>query len=150
MKTLVAAKIVLSLHIRKLGDTLKHCHVAASRDRDPIESTVFHSHHSDDVFQTLAGAESQREKDKLRLLLNLTNRLVSTLDLKDLLRSICSSVRPIMDCDSVTVMLPDATNRLRVMIHDFPDDRGIIREGVLVRGILPRRVFRTGKLWTGY
>jgi GAF domain-containing protein/DNA-binding CsgD family transcriptional regulator len=95
-------------------------------------------------------AELQLERDRLTVLLELTNRLVSTLDLKDLLRSICVSVRPVMNCNSASLMLPDPTdNRLRIHIHHFPENKMVIREGTLVRGYLPRKVFRTGQHWAG-
>src|SRR2546428_7767129 len=44
---------------------------------------------------------AQREKDRLELLLDLTNSLVSNLELRDLLRAISASVRRVMRCDGV-------------------------------------------------
>jgi GAF domain-containing protein/DNA-binding CsgD family transcriptional regulator len=98
----------------------------------------------------LAQAELQREKDRLQTLLELTNRLVSASDLNELLRSICVSVRPVINCDLVSLMLPGTKDRrLRILVHDFPESSGQIREGTLVRGYLPRRIFRTGQYWAG-
>src|SRR5438552_7065217 len=44
---------------------------------------------------------SQLAQDRLKLLLELTNQLVSNLELRDLLRAISASVRRVMDCDAV-------------------------------------------------
>jgi GAF domain-containing protein/DNA-binding CsgD family transcriptional regulator len=97
-----------------------------------------------------AQAELQREKDRLKILLELTNRLVSQLDLRELLRSICNSIRPVIKCDSATLILPEqGDKRLRVFVHEFPRGKGIIREGTLVREYLPNEVFRTGQRWSG-
>jgi GAF domain-containing protein/DNA-binding CsgD family transcriptional regulator len=97
-----------------------------------------------------AQAELQREKDRLKMLLELTNGLVSHFDLRDLLRSICVSIRPIINCDSATLILPDAGDKhLRVHANEFPLGKGIIRESALVRDYLPNRVFRTGRYWNG-
>ncbi|MBI4469328.1 MAG: sigma 54-interacting transcriptional regulator [Acidobacteria bacterium] len=52
--------------------------------------------------------ELRREKDRLRLLLELTNRITSNLELRDLVRVIPSIVRRLMDCHGVEVALPDA------------------------------------------
>jgi len=87
-------------------------------------------------FETSHGAQAelQLQKHRLKLLLEMTNRFVSTLDLRDLLRSICASVRPVIGCDSATLMLPDAKDkRLRVHVHDFPGGKGIILERKLPR-----------------
>src|SRR6266853_3750024 len=52
-------------------------------------------------------AELRGEKDRLKLLLDLNNSMVSKLELRDLLRVISASVRRLMQCDSVGVNLPD-------------------------------------------
>ena len=57
----------------------------------------------------------QKERDRLKLLLELTNRAVSNLELRDLLRDISASIRQVMRCDAVGVMLPDSdSNQLRL------------------------------------
>ena len=48
-------------------------------------------------------AELEHEKDRLKLLLDMTNTLVSNLELRDLLRAISASIRQDMHCDSVGV-----------------------------------------------
>ena len=58
---------------------------------------------------------------RLRLLLELTNRLVSNLQLPDLLREISVGVRQVMQCDAVGVVLPDSeTGNLSFAAFDFP------------------------------
>ncbi|MEP7310614.1 MAG: sigma 54-interacting transcriptional regulator [Acidobacteriota bacterium] len=74
--------------------------------------------------------ESQRVGERLRLLLDLTNRVVSTLDLQALLREIVASLRRVMHCEGVGVTLPDPeTGGLRLHALDFPTSRGFVQEG---------------------
>jgi formate hydrogenlyase transcriptional activator len=95
-----------------------------------------------------AQGELQREKDRLKLLLDLTNRVVSNLELRDLLRTISASVRRVMQCDAVGVALPDSeNNQLRLYALDFPESKGFaLEEGLAeVEDSPPTRVFRTGE-----
>src|SRR5919198_3579830 len=95
-----------------------------------------------------AQGESQRERDRLKLLLDLTNRVVSNLELRDLLRTISASVRRVMQCDAVGVVLPDAeSNQLRLYALDFPKNKGFtLEEGLTAaEDSPPARVFRTGE-----
>jgi len=74
-------------------------------------------------------AELRSKNERLKLLLDLNNAIVSNLDLRDLLRAIASSVRQVMKCDSVGVALPDPDDqRLRIHAVDFPEGKGLIRE----------------------
>jgi len=91
---------------------------------------------------------SQRVQDKLKLILDLTNQVVSNLEFHDLLRAASASVRQIMRCDAAAVMLADADeNHLVVHALDFPESRGVFTEGALVpiEGTLPGDTFRSGK-----
>jgi formate hydrogenlyase transcriptional activator len=73
---------------------------------------------------------SRRAQERLELLLDLTNRLISTLDLRDLLRVIAANLRGVMQSDGVGIHLPDAEDgRLRVYALDFPGSNHVIREG---------------------
>jgi len=94
-----------------------------------------------------AEAELRSEKDRLKLLLDLNNTIVSNLELRELLRVICGSVRQMMHCDSVSVNLPDPeTAELKVYALDFPGARGFLREGLLrPADSLSGKVFRTGQ-----
>jgi formate hydrogenlyase transcriptional activator len=74
-------------------------------------------------------AELRHEKDRLKLLLDLNNSIVSKLDLRDLLRDISASVRRLMQCDAVGVSLPDLeTGELKLFALDFPGAKGFLRE----------------------
>ncbi len=67
-------------------------------------------------------AESQKERDQLQLLLDITNKVVSNLDLRELLRAFSANVRRVMACDGAGVLLPDSDGKqLRVYAIDFPD-----------------------------
>ena len=54
-----------------------------------------------------AKPELQAESERLKLLLDLTNTLVSNLECRDLLRMVSASIRRVMHCDTVGVWLPD-------------------------------------------
>lgn len=75
---------------------------------------------------------TQQQNDQLQLLLSLTNRITSNLELRDLLREIAASIREVIRADAVAVSLPDASSgKLRVFALDFPDSKGVIKEGLL-------------------
>lgn len=91
---------------------------------------------------------SGRLQDRLKLILDLTNQVVSNLELSDLLHAISSSVRRVMDCDAAAVMLPAEDGKhLRVHALDYPDSRGLFIEGALVpiEGSSPGESFRDAK-----
>ncbi len=74
-------------------------------------------------------AELQAERDRLQLLLEVTNQVVSNLDLRDLLRAVSASVRRMMQCDAVGVALADCDGRhLRIHALDFPESKGTLQE----------------------
>src|SRR3981081_2756163 len=95
-----------------------------------------------------ARPELQTESDRLKLLLDLTNTLVSNLECRDLLRMVSASIRRVMHCDTVGVWLPDAEQvHLRQLAMDFPKSKGFITEDLqqLIEGSLIGSVFKTGK-----
>jgi formate hydrogenlyase transcriptional activator len=76
--------------------------------------------------------ESQPESERLKLLLDMTNALVSNLEPRDLLRAISASIRQGMHCDVVGVWRPDAQRQhLRQLVMDFPESNGVMKEGLL-------------------
>src|SRR6266699_1939991 len=95
--------------------------------------------------------DRKQAEDRLQLLLDVTNQVVSNLQLRDLLRAISSSVRRVMQCDLVGVFLPDLDgNRMQTFTLDFPDSKGFIREDYCsMHGSLGGYVFGTGKPWIG-
>ena len=102
-----------------------------------------------------AAQASQRQllkkKERLELLLELTNHVVSNLEFRDLLRAVVTSTRRVMGCDGVGITLPDCdTADLRIYALDFPlKDDSIQEEGLLPDDDVAAAVFRTGKLWCG-
>jgi len=88
--------------------------------------------------------QSQRAQQRLQLLLDLTNRVVTNLNLRDLLREISASIRRVMHCEGVGVSLPDPdTGKLRVAALDFPTGKGILHEGVEACSVSVEEAFRT-------
>jgi formate hydrogenlyase transcriptional activator len=91
---------------------------------------------------------SELLQDRMQLILDLTNQVVSNLELGELLHAISASVRRVMGCDAAAVMLPAEEGKwLRVHALDYPDGKGIFTEGALVpiEGTLPGDSFKTGK-----
>src|SRR5580658_1547979 len=77
--------------------------------------------------------ELQRQNDRLQLLLNLTTRITSSLDLREVLRAIAANIREVMHADAVTVSLHDAVpDKFRVLAVDFPHGKGVIKEELLL------------------
>jgi formate hydrogenlyase transcriptional activator len=71
----------------------------------------------------------QTQNDRLQLLLNLTNRITSNLDLRELLRQVAANIREVMQCDAVAVSLVDsAAGTSRLYVLDFPQGKGFIKE----------------------
>jgi formate hydrogenlyase transcriptional activator len=92
--------------------------------------------------------ELQRESDRLKLLLDMTNTLVSNLELRDLLRAVSASIRQDMHCDVVGIWLPDRERcQLRQLAMDFPECKGFVTEDLVhpVEGSEAGSVFKTGK-----
>jgi len=90
---------------------------------------------------------SQQAEDRLRLILDLTNQIVSNLNFQDLLHAISASVRRVMRCDAAAIMLPDPDGKqLRVHALDFPDSRGFFRESstLPIDASMPGETFKTG------
>jgi formate hydrogenlyase transcriptional activator len=117
----------------------------------PLTESILHtlSFLADGIAQ---GIGRKHAEDRLQLLLDVTNQVVSNLQLQDLLRAISASVRRVMQCDLVSVCLPDSEmNRLQTFVLDFPESKGFIREAffIPIEGSLSGLVFRTRKPWVG-
>ncbi|HET8924010.1 MAG TPA: sigma 54-interacting transcriptional regulator [Candidatus Acidoferrum sp.] len=92
--------------------------------------------------------ELQSKNDRLQLLLDVTNQVVSSLELRDLLRAISQHVRRVMQCDYAGLSLPDAENkRMRIYALDFPEGKGFLHEELVfsIEGSPSGRAFRTMK-----
>jgi formate hydrogenlyase transcriptional activator len=67
--------------------------------------------------------------DRLQLLLDVTNQVVSNLQLRDVMRAISGNVRRVMQCDCASLALPNAENRqLQLNVLDFPEGKGFFHE----------------------
>jgi formate hydrogenlyase transcriptional activator len=70
-----------------------------------------------------------RERDRLQVLLDVNNALVSNLELQDLFRAIVSALARVIHHDYTSLALYDeATGQMRIRALDFPAGRGLIRE----------------------
>ncbi len=91
---------------------------------------------------------SEQAQDRLKLILDLTNQVVSNLDFQQLLRAISASVRQVMRCDAAAIMLPEPNGEyLRVHALDFPDSKGFFKEQLTIPidQSMPGQTFRSGK-----
>jgi formate hydrogenlyase transcriptional activator len=93
---------------------------------------------------------SRQAQDRLKLILELNNQVVSNLNFKDLLRTISAGVRRVMHCDAAAIMLPEPDGKqLRIYALDLPESRGFFTEHLLVpiEGTAVGDIFRGGKPW---
>ena len=80
------------------------------------------------VFQEVSGVGA-----RLQLLLNLTSRITSSLDLREVLRAIAANIREVTHGDAVVVSLPDPTSvKFKVFAMDFPHGKGAIKEELVL------------------
>ena len=86
-----------------------------------------------DKLQEAKPADLQRQNDRLQLLLNLTNRITSNLELREVLRAISGNIREVMQCDVAAISLPiDEPGKYRVYAVDFPSGKGVVKEELVV------------------
>ena len=91
----------------------------------------------------------QRQNERLQLLLNLTTRITSNLDLREVLRAISANFRELMRCDGAGVWLPgDEAGTFKLYAFDASISKGFAKEEVIIT--LPeddpaRRAFETMK-----
>jgi formate hydrogenlyase transcriptional activator len=93
---------------------------------------------------------SQQAQDRLKLILDLTNQVVSKLNFPELLQAISVSVRRVMHCDAAGIILPEPDGvHLRKHALDFPDSRGFFTGDHLIpiEGSEIGETFRSGKAW---
>jgi formate hydrogenlyase transcriptional activator len=130
--------------LRKLG-LRSLCAVPLSTAHSQLGSLVFGSQFADAYspeevrFLSLVAAQialamdDSLAQERLKLLLDLTNGVVSKLDLRELLREGSASIRRLMQCDGVGVTLSDPeTGQLRVYAFDKSERKGIVHEGMSI------------------
>jgi len=130
------------------------CALPLSTAHRQLGSLVFASHlddaysHQDQQFlsvvanQIAVALDDARAQARLRLLLDITNRIVTKLELRDLLREIVASVRHFLQCDSVGVALPDPEDG---ELRRYAVDHAEYEMSVGSASERTKTVFRTGK-----
>src|SRR5712664_1442205 len=77
--------------------------------------------------------ELRCERDRLRLLLEITNSMTSKLDLRRLVEALSSNLLRVTRCDFCALLLPDAdSGQLRVTTLYNPEARGSLCDGTLI------------------
>ncbi len=92
--------------------------------------------------------ELGHERDRLRLLLEVTNSMTSKMDLAGLVEVLSTNLLRVTRCDFCGLLLPDAeSGELRVTILYNPDSRGFLHDGgtIPIHGSVCGKAFRTGK-----
>jgi formate hydrogenlyase transcriptional activator len=88
----------------------------------------------------------QEQHDRVRLLLDVNNTVVSALDLRELINAVSASLRHLVPHEYASISLYDAENQL-LHIHalDFPVSKGMLTEGlsIPVEGSPPGRALMT-------
>jgi formate hydrogenlyase transcriptional activator len=95
-----------------------------------------------------AELEVKRQYDRLRLMLEINNAIVSRLDLRDLISVTAACLREVLHHDIAGLSLYDPdTNQLRAYAYDFPDKQFVIPEGtpVPLKGSLGGKAFTSGQ-----
>jgi formate hydrogenlyase transcriptional activator len=73
--------------------------------------------------------ERKQAEDRLQLLLEVTNQVVTNLQLRELLRAISGNIRRVMQCDCASLALPNAEDKqLQLNVLDFPEGQGFFHE----------------------
>src|SRR6266404_1486145 len=92
--------------------------------------------------------ELRRERDRLRLLLEITNSMTSKLDLRRLVDVLSTNLLRVTRSDFCAMLLPNGdSGELRLTILYNPDSRGFICDGTSIplHGSICGKAFRTGK-----
>ncbi|HEV2495959.1 MAG TPA: sigma 54-interacting transcriptional regulator [Terriglobia bacterium] len=86
-----------------------------------------------------------RERDRLRLLLEINNALVANLDLRQLFSAISSSLRRVIHHDYTSLTLIEGENQVRLHALDFPQGKGIVQEEMVgpLEGSVPAQAIES-------
>src|SRR5271157_2535857 len=92
------------------------------------------------------------ERDRWKLLLEINNHVISRLDVKELFRAACASLREYFDNDFAAIWLIDKDqNRLQAVALDFPTSQGFLDDITLPElkaDEIHRMRTRQPELWT--
>ena len=132
-----------------LGTFAIHYREARSPDAIDLELIENFSHIAGIAIERHLNEEKLRhERDRLRLLLEITSSVTSRLDLRQVIEALSTNLFRIMQCDVSALLLPDSeSGELRVANLYNPDARGPFREGSLVpmNSSISGQVLRKGK-----
>jgi formate hydrogenlyase transcriptional activator len=130
--------VPLSTAHRQLGSLTFVSHI---EDAYSLEDQRFLSLVANQIAVAMDDAQAQ---ERLRFLLDLTNRVVAKLDLPELLQEVTASIRQVMQCDAVGMAFPDLeSGELRCWAKDFPGRNETTEPGEVPEPV--RHVFRTGE-----
>ena len=144
-----ACAVPLTTKHRRLGSL---CIASEMLDAYSDEDVLFFSLVADQIALATDDAmnfeASERAGDRLKLLLDLSNRVMANLELPVLLKEISAGIRQVMQCDGVAVILSEpGENRFRLYALDFPGNKTPMEEmaPMPIEGSSSMaRVFQTG------
>ena len=90
----------------------------------------------------------RHERDRLRLLLEITNSTISKLDLPGLVEALSTNLLSVTRCDFCALLLPDAdSGELRLTTLYNPEPRGSVCDGTIIpiHGSICGKAYRTAK-----
>jgi formate hydrogenlyase transcriptional activator len=132
-----------------LGTFAIHYREARSPDTTDLELIENAGHIAGIAIERHLNEEKLRyERDRLRLLLEITSSVTSRLDLRQVVEALSTNLFKVMQCDVSALLLPDSeSGELRVTTLYNPDARGPFREGSLVpmNSSISGQVMRKGK-----
>ncbi|HVO91472.1 MAG TPA: sigma 54-interacting transcriptional regulator [Terriglobales bacterium] len=127
--------------VRKIGAlAFGSSHAAAYREADVVflEQVARQVAVAVDNAHNFAAAQSvqeqlKQERDRLSLLLEVNNAVVSVLDLHELLKAVSDSLHRLMPHEYASLSLYDADSQtLQIHALDFPVSKGLIQEGLAI------------------
>ena len=90
----------------------------------------------------------RRERDRLRLLLGITNKMSSKLGIPQLIEALSTNLLSVTRCDFCALLLPDAeSGELRLTTLYNPEPRGFVSDGAIIplHGSICGKAYRTGQ-----
>ena len=132
-----------------LGTFAIHCREARSPDAIDLELIENFSHIAGIAIERHLNEERLRlERDRLRLLLEITNSMASKLDMLRLVETLSTDLLRVTRCDFCALLLPDSdSGGLRVTTLYNPETRGSLCDGTIIPNddSIGGKAFRTGK-----
>jgi formate hydrogenlyase transcriptional activator len=143
-----ACAVPLTTKHRRLGSL---CIASEMVDAYSDEDVLFFSLVADQIALATDDAmnfeASERAGERLKLLLDLSNRVMANLELRELLKEISASIRQVMQCDGVAVILPEKNGKtFQLYALDFPEGKVPADVPVPIEGVSSlTTVFQTGR-----